>query len=127
MKLSDDKYYNYFRFLYWWYIDPDRLGKIKQICCKNSWKRVAIYGMGAIGELLLSDFCKIGADAVYAIDRNPDSIFWDYPVYSLDDELPLMDIIIVTPFMQYDSIVKELETRTTTKTLNALDLIMKDF
>ena len=124
MELLDDKYYSYFRFLYWWYVNPDRIDRLRRICSEKKWKKIAIYGMGAIGELVLNDLKKIGADAVYAIDRDPDSVFVDHQVYSLDDELPLMDIIIVTPFLQYNNIGPELEKVAKTKTISVLDLIV---
>ena len=124
MELSHEKYYNYFRFLYWWYVDPDRIDRLRRICCENMWKRIAVYGMGAIGELMLKDLSRIGADSVYAIDRDPDSVFVDHQVYSLDDELPQMDIIIVTPFLQYNSIVPELKKVTKTKMISVLDLLV---
>jgi len=103
---NEKKIYKYYKFLYWWYIDKNRIKKLKKICNDRKWNNVAIYGMGPIGELIMKSFQDAGVEVMYGIDRNPDTIFFDIDIYTLEEELPKTDAIIITPFV-YEKEIKE--------------------
>lgn len=76
---------------------------------KRELKRVAIYGIGFIGERLYDELKNSSIEVVYAIDQNPDMVWSDLEVYSPGEKLPKVDAIIVTPLYYFETIRKSLE------------------
>lgn len=81
--------------------------KIEQMKCKS----VAIYGMGFIGKRIVEclDIEKFKVD--YVIDRRNNIEGVELPIYHLEDELPDVDLIIVTPERDKEELVKVLKKR----------------
>lgn len=76
------------------------------------YKKVAIYGAGDIGKLLVKALEKSSIDPVCVIDRRADEIyeFEGLEVYTLNEFLNKdieVDSLIVTILSSYDEIVKE--------------------
>lgn len=73
-------------------------------------RNIAIYGAGRHGELLYKDLLKNTKVKVsYFIDNKlAGQKHHGIKVYSPKDELPQVDAIIVTPYLEFDSIVAEL-------------------
>ena len=59
-------------------------------------KRVAIYGMGVIGMYLYQLLTDMGIEVCYGIDRVEQTKDADTVIYKPSDNLPLVDVIIVT-------------------------------
>ena len=77
---------------------------IKEYFEKNEYKSIAIYGLSHIGERLLKELQDCGLEVKYAIDRNADSVYTDIDIYSPDEKLPEVDVIIVTAVYFFDEI-----------------------
>lgn len=76
-------------------------------------KSVAIYGMGELGNRLYEDLSKF-EDVInvnYVIDNNITNTFSELPVLSLEDNLPKVDAIIVTPFFAFESIENSIKKK----------------
>ncbi len=65
---------------------------------------VAIYGYSYLGVLLQRELLNDGIYISYIIDRKGKLLESFLPVYTLDDELPLTDAIIVAPVELYDEV-----------------------
>ncbi|SCY09201.1 Glycosyltransferase WbsX [Lachnospiraceae bacterium XBB2008] len=83
---------------------------------------VAIYGMGQVGRHLAIELEKKGMTIEYVIDKNL-NIQVSYPLYSINDELPVVDAIIVTPIWDYDTIHDALSDKMEVRVLSVLELI----
>ncbi len=63
---------------------------------ENKMEKVAVYGYGKLGKMFVEDVQSEGIQMAYIIDRNAGKIQCPFPIYSLDDELPFCDIVVVT-------------------------------
>lgn len=64
----------------------------------NYIKTVAIYGMGELGKRLFEELKSLDVEVTYAIDINAENIDIDgLEIFTLDNTLPKVDVIIITP------------------------------
>lgn len=78
----------------------------------KKYERVAIYGMGIIGKSLAKVLEDESVNIVYGIDQDEyKKRNFKFPVYTLQEELECIDIIIVTVEEEYSHIKSELEKR----------------
>lgn len=59
-------------------------------------ENVGIYGYGIVGKQLANDMKEAQIKITCIIDRNAHNLKCDYPIYTLDDDLPELDMVIVT-------------------------------
>lgn len=83
---------------------------------KRRIKKIAIYGMSSLGELLYYHVKDTGVEIAYLMDKGAGTVenrFGDTPIYGLNTEknLPEVDAIIVTPVYYYSSIEEDLRKR----------------
>lgn len=72
---------------------------------ENEFYNIAIYGMGIYGINLLYELQENESVRVlYGIDRAVDNVDGGIRVYKPEEELPEVDLVIVTAIMSYDSI-----------------------
>ncbi|MCI8358470.1 MAG: hypothetical protein HFI51_10055 [Lachnospiraceae bacterium] len=74
----------------------------------NSYKKIAVYGMNYVGETLLSELKGSGLEIAYAIDRKADTIYADVDVYTAEDALEKVDVVVVTAITFFDEIKEKL-------------------
>lgn len=89
------------------------------IGCKN----VAIYGCAALGKMTYDEL-KNDISVKYFIDRNAEEMEKEIPVYSLKNELPRADCIIITLIDEAEKVQKEIVNMLDSKTLILKDWIM---
>lgn len=89
------------------------------IGCKN----VAIYGCAALGKMTYDEL-KNNISVKYFIDRNAGEMEKEIPVYSLKNELPRADCIIITLIDEAEKVQKEIVNMLDSKTLILKDWIM---
>ena len=83
---------------------------------KMGWKNVAIYGCAILGKILYDEL-KEDVNVKYFIDRNAERISKEIPVYSLDDLLPEVDVIIITLIDEAENVAWEIEQKIVIKTI----------
>lgn len=74
-------------------------------------REIAIYGMNDLGEILRKDLSQNGVTVKYAIDRNAMCIRTEIDVLLPEDELPDVDMIIVTAIAFFDEIEEKLSKK----------------
>lgn len=86
---------------------------IKEYFEKNQYKSIAIYGLSYVGERLLDELKGCGLEVKYGIDKkiDSDSICMNVDVYSPENELPEVDIIVVTAVYFFDEIRDKLSEK----------------
>ena len=57
---------------------------------------------------LIKELENSSVEIVYGIDRQADSIYGKFPIFSTDRIFPESDVIVVTPVFDYENIKKEL-------------------
>ena len=76
---------------------------------KNGYKSVAIYGMKEFGVHLYEMLKDSAVKVEYVIDRNPEIVSKDIKCYKPFDELPKVDVIVVTASYYFNEISKQLQ------------------
>lgn len=84
----------------------------KRICTyfeKNGYERIAIYGMSDLGMYLHTELADSSIQTLYAIDRRAEKLKMGFPILTIEDFLPEVDIIIVTAvyfFKEIDEVLR---------------------
>lgn len=89
----------------------------------NEWKNIAIYGMGELGKRLCEELAESSININYVIDKEAYSKYSDIKTVSMEEELELVDVIVVTPIFDYESIRVSLEEKTNSKIISLEDVI----
>lgn len=73
---------------------------------------VAIYGAGKHGKFLYEDIKNSEVEVRYFIDKNKNSVPESgLTVYTTDEEFPAVDAIIITPYLEQQTIIQELRQK----------------
>lgn len=101
----------YYELLNKWIAIKNRGGAIDEYLIKQGWKKISIYGYGEIGKRLYEEIEQSDLISVVSIIDNSyknNDIFSDINIYSLSDNLPATDVIIITPIFAIEKIKKDL-------------------
>ena len=90
---------------------------------KMGYNSVAIYGMKEVGERLYEELKDTKTEVKYAVDQNAESIYADIDVYSPDDDLPEVDVIVVTATYYYISILNNIKDKISCPIISLDDVI----
>ena len=71
---------------------------------EKGYKKIAIYGMSYAGATLIEELKGTNVKALYGIDKNADNIYADIDVFSMEDDLPKVDAVVVTAITFFDEI-----------------------
>lgn len=80
---------------------------------EQSYNRIAIYGLGYIGRSFLCEVENSGLSVQYALDKKNSLIDFkqQLKVFQLEDDLPKVDMVVVTLVERYENIVKQLKEK----------------
>lgn len=115
---KSDKYWTLFVMMNQWVRIKQGGKKLSDYFEKYGYKKIAIYGMGYAGETLLSELKDSNIEIAYGIDRNADKILLDIDILSLEDNLPGVDVIVVTAVTYFEEVEEALSKRTDSKIIS---------
>ncbi|MEY8375770.1 hypothetical protein AALD22_08310 [Lachnospiraceae bacterium 56-18] len=84
---------------------------LSQFFEENGYKKIAIYGMSSAGEALCNELKDSDIEITYAVDKNKYGVVTELEVYAPDEELPDVDVIVVSAVAYYDEIAAMLEEK----------------
>ena len=90
---------------------------------KKGIKTIGVYGYGRFGKKLISELWDGSPSIAYFIDKKCNITDSEYRIYSMDEELPECDAIIVTAPYYYDSIADRLRKKGIKKIISIEDII----
>ncbi len=99
---------------------PHALGKYlgnRGIC------NIAIYGYSRLGVVLHKELLKDGVKIDYIIDQKGKMLECSLPVYTIEDNLPIVDAIIVAPINLYEKVKKKLGQKTNAIIMELVQLL----
>lgn len=103
-----DKYKSYYEMLNQW-LNLKQQGKsLAQYFSNHNYRKIAIYGMGEMGNRLYEELKDTEICILYAMDKEAMSSYSELKMLELDDELPEVDAIIVTATFAFDEIEEKL-------------------
>lgn len=97
--------------------------KIVEYIRNHGFHTVAIYGFGALGSILFDDLNGSHITISYIIDRAPMDLGDWIIKLTPDDDLPKVDLIIVTVVNDYENIYKNLSSRYPYAIMNLADIL----
>lgn len=75
------------------------------------YSRIAIYGMSLAGQILYNELKMTEIQVLYAIDKNKDDVPSEIAIYSPEEMLPEVDIIVVSAISYYEEILDVLQEK----------------
>lgn len=90
---------------------------------KCGYTSIAVYGMGLVGERLLDELRNSNITVCYGIDQKAHSQSAEIELYSMYDELPAVDAVVVTAITSFDAIKAELEKKINCPILSLEDML----
>lgn len=123
LKKRIDKFYGYFHLVNQWLILKNEKKSLEIFFEQNNYKKIALYGMGELGNRLLEELRGTNIDISYAIDKKADKIYSDLKLISMEEELEPVDAIIVTPIFDYDEIEELLMEKTDCPIISLEDVV----
>lgn len=90
---------------------------------RNNYKNIAVYGMSYVGETLMDELKDTGICIKYGIDRRADRISQEIDMFTMEDNLPEVDAVVVTAITFFDEIAKELGNRLNCPILSLEDIL----
>ncbi|MCM1415710.1 MAG: hypothetical protein NC430_07270 [bacterium] len=79
--------------------------------CRYGYKTVAVYGLKELGEALIEELKDTEIEVKYGIDKTVDKTYRQIDIYKPDDDLPEVDIIVVTAVHYYADIEMALRNK----------------
>ncbi len=106
-----DKFKGYYNILNQWLALKQEGKSLEQYFVENAYKTIAIYGMGEMGNHLYNELKNSEkVDVKYAIDKNAVNIYSQLEVIELEEDMPKVDVVVVTATFAFDEIEKELSS-----------------
>lgn len=96
---------------------------IREYFEENNYKSVAVYGMSHVGKCLLEELKDCGVQIKYAVDRNGAAVNSDIEIYTLEDALPEVDVMIVTAVYYFNEIRNDLKDKVTYPIVSLEDIL----
>lgn len=108
--LRMEKFWSYFCVLDRWLKLKENNQKL-DICLKDlGYERVAVYGLGKLGEHLITELEYSQVKVICGIDQNINNGLGDIVTFRVGDKLPDIDVVIVTPVHEFYEIRDKLKT-----------------
>lgn len=123
LKKRTDKFYGYFHLVNQWLVLKNEGKSLKIYFEKNNYKKIALYGMGELGNRLFEELKGSNVEISYAIDQKADRIYSDVKVVTIEDRLEPVDVIVVTPIFDYDEIEELLMDRSDCPVVSLEDVV----
>ena len=106
-----DKYKGYYLLHEEWVRIHQKGMDVSDYFMKKDVREIAIYGYGKLGHTFYDEIKNSEIKVKYYIDKNSKSFLAEIPVFSLKDNLPKVDLIVVTIPEQLDQIQREIKER----------------
>ncbi len=112
-KLKDEnaKFKEFNELLLMWLQDYQDGRRVVDFFHQNGYKSVAIYGYGDLGAALAGELEDSDVEVKYVIDRAADFVYTELKVLRPDDNLPDVDVVVVTAIHYFDDIKTYMEKR----------------
>ena len=93
---------------------------------KQGYTNIAIYGMGEVGQCLYKELQHTSVKILYGIDQNADEIYSEIPVFTIQDELDKVDLVIVTPVQSFIAIKSLLQDKAVHCPIVSLEDVLRE-
>lgn len=119
------KQYQYYHLLNYWMYIKQRNITLEGWFKKKGFKKIAIYGMKELGERLYDELIDTDIEISCVVDQNKKGVLASYEVLDLNDEIPQVDVVIVTSYYYFDEILRSLKPKVSCPIL-PLEYVIQD-
>lgn len=121
--LTSNKNYTLFRIMSQWLKVKQKGKNLSEYFELAGYKKIAIYGMGYLGETLLKELSDTKTEVLYGIDQNAASIYAKVDVLSLKDELQSVDVVVVTVINSFEMISENIKKELDCPVISIVDVV----
>lgn len=132
LKSKTERYKGYWILLDSWLTKKEQKENVISKLISHGHIRIAIYGLGMLGRHLVYEINEFNKnretekiDIVYGIDQSGKKGDYDFPIYTLEEDLESVDIIVVTVLYDFEQIKNVLKSKGNYKVIS-LDEILLD-
>lgn len=122
-KKSKDKFKGYYNLLNQWLRLKQERKSLETFFAENQYKTIAIYGMGELGNRLYDELKDSNIQVEYAIDENTAGAYSEVKVITAEENLPEVDVIVVTAVFAYNEIEEKLSEKTHLPVISLEDIV----
>lgn len=115
---------SYYDILNKWLSMKQKGESLEKYFIEYGYESVAIYGMGELGKRLYDELKDTNIKVLYGIDKNFGGKYLDIDIKSLDEELPDVDVTVVTAVFAFDEIVSELEDKLSSQIISLNEVLL---
>ena len=123
-KKKPDRYYQWYKVIYQWVIIQQDKVRVADYFRNKNYKRVAIYGMGELGKLLLRELRDTDIEIPFTIDQNARSITVSgvrtVTLKEIDEDV---DVIVVSVVDKFDAIRADIEKHVSVPVVSLEDVL----
>lgn len=106
-----NKFKGYYSMLNQWLALKQKGKSLAEYFVSNEYKEMCIYGMGEMGNRLYDELKNTEIKVKYAIDKDAASTYSELDVKEIDDDLPEVDVVVVTATFAFDDIVEDIQDK----------------
>ncbi len=127
-KPKKDKFKMYYNVMNQWLQHKHNNKNLSEYFERKEYRRIAIYGLGELGNRLIDELKDTKTEVVYGVDRNINNTYCSVSAYALDefsDAAEDVDVIVVTPIFAYDEVVSELKNLVSCDIVSLEDVVFE--
>ena len=109
--IQRDKFLAYYQLFDYWMLLKERGVCLSTYLLEKKFHTIAVYGLGSMGRHFLIDIQDTDIEVRYVMDQNRYLRYKELEFKCMDDNLPPVDALIVTPTFYFDDIKEQLLTK----------------
>lgn len=117
------KFRNYTRILEQWIAVKQRNISFDSWFIENQFKKIAVYGMGRIGQLFINEMADSNVKICFGIDKGQTAGVSQVKVVHPQDEFDEADLIVVTAMAEFAEIKRSLKKKVPCPVVSLEDII----
>lgn len=123
---KEDKFKQYYNVLNRWMYLKHNHKNLSEYFKRMKYNRIAIYGLGELGNRLIDELKDTETEVVYGVDKKIDNTFVSVPAFVLEEisnTTEDIDVLVVTPIFAYDEVVDELKNKVNCRIISLEDVV----
>jgi hypothetical protein len=121
---ANAKYQSYYNLFSSWMVLRNKGRMLAEYFNDRNFKNVAIFGLGEFGLCLYEELKNSNINVKYAIDIDSAHLsYLDLRIVSTEDQIEMVDVVVVTPFFEFNKITEELREKTSCQVVSLEDVI----
>ncbi len=122
-KNSSDKHFLLYQTANNWLALKQRGLEFSSYFQRKGYHRIAVYGMGYLGQRLYDELKDSAISIVYGVDRNAQNLKCGIPVYQPDQVLWEVDAVVVTAVTYFSEVKEQISKKALCKIISLEDIV----